>query len=392
LKKNKVLTSFKNSIWQFGLFITLLFSLQSCETPEKVLKSNDLDYKIKTATKWYNKKEYIKAIPVLEELMGLLKGTKSTEDIYYMYCWSNFRQGDYLIASYHFNNFTKLYPNSPKAEECGFMAAKSHQKLSPKYQLDQTNTYKAIETYQTFVNTYPESSKVDSANKEFQLLKKKLEKKAVKNAELYFKTDNFRASATAFKNLLVDFPDVDDPDYVYHMIVKAYDRFAENSVPGKKAERYHDVAKSYQELLYRFPKSKYVEADKKIAESSHYKSSKAAFDFAMVTKPDDKDREFHSAIRETESQLPLIVDEKQKKKAQALLEKAYFQLIKNAVLLAEDAKPNQKVKLLEESVKNYYTFVDKFKGGKYAKTAEKTFLSASDKLKKIKANGQEQKN
>ena len=74
----------------FGLFaapgaIMLLLLVSSCETPEKVLKSNDLAYKEAKAISWYNKKEYFKCIPVLEELIGLMKGRKSTEELYYMY-------------------------------------------------------------------------------------------------------------------------------------------------------------------------------------------------------------------------------------------------------------------------------------------------------------------
>ncbi len=386
-------TPFHKTISGFSLAAILLaFLLQSCQTPERVLKSNDLDYKIKTATKWYNKKEYVKCIPVFEELMGLMKGTKSTEDIYYMYCWANYKQQDYLLASYHFANFTKLYPNSEKAEECLFMSAKSHAKLSPKYQLDQTNTYKAIESYQTFVNSFPESSKVDTANREFTVLRKKLEKKMLKNADLYYKTQMYKAAATYFKNILVDYPDIDDPDYVYFMIVKSYDQYAKNSIPGKKASRYHDVATSFDEFKYRFPKSKYLPEAQKLADNSHFNAVKAAFQYAKGVRPDERAKEYESTIAEINNQEPFITGEKQKAKIQKLFQKAYYLSIKSDLIYTEEVSNAQKEKLLNQSIKTYYTFVDKFKGGVYAKRAESAFLKASDKLKKLKENGQEQKN
>src|SRR6185295_16404472 len=71
----------------------LILAISSCETPEKVLKSNDLNYKKAKAISWYNKKEYFKCIPVLEELIGLMKGRESTEDLYYMYATANYKQG-----------------------------------------------------------------------------------------------------------------------------------------------------------------------------------------------------------------------------------------------------------------------------------------------------------
>jgi outer membrane protein assembly factor BamD len=370
----------------------MALALQSCVTPEKVMKSNDIDYKVKIATKWYQKKEYVKCIPVFEELMGLMKGTKSTEDIYYMYCWANYKQQDYLLASYHFNNFTKLHPNSTKAEECAYMSAKSYSKLSPKYQLDQTNTYKAIESYQTFVNSYPESSKVDTANLEFIALRKKLEKKALRNADLYFKTQMYKAAVTSYKNLLVDYPDIDDPDYIYYMIVKANDLYAKNSMPGKQSERYHDVSKAFDEFVYRFPKSKYLEEARELADNSHYNAVNAAFNYAKGVKPDERAKEYESVIREIESQLPLIKNEKQQKKIQKDLQRAYYMVIKSNLVYTEDASDSQKEKLLDQSIKTYYTFVDKFKSGPFVKKAEKAYITASDKLKKIKENGQEQKN
>ena len=373
-------------------FLFLIFALQSCQTPERVLKSNDLDYKIKTATKWYNKKEYVKCIPVFEELMGLMKGTKSTEDIYYMYCWANYKQQDYLLASYHFNNFTKLNPNSDKAEECLYMSAKSHAKLSPKYQLDQTNTYKAIESFQTFVNSYPESNRVDTANDEFTQLRKKLEKKMLKNADLYYKTEMYKAAATYYKNILVDYPDTDDPDYIYFMIVKAYDKYAKNSMPGKKAERYHDVSKAFDDFQYRFPKSKYLLEAKEIAEESHFNAVNAAFQYAKGSKPDERAKEYESVIAEINNQLPFVIGEKQQSKIQKDLQKAYYMAIKSNLLYTEEVSDAQKEKLLNQSIKTYYTFVDKFKDGPYNKKAESAFLQASEKLKKLKENGQEQKN
>ncbi|MCS6818938.1 MAG: outer membrane protein assembly factor BamD, partial [Chitinophagales bacterium] len=187
----------------YSYFLVVLFLFQSCDTPEKLLKSTDLDYKYKKAMLWYNKKQYYKCIPVFEELMGLYKGTKSTEDIYYYYCMANYKQGDYIIAAYHFKNFFDLYPNSPRADECLYLHAKSLENQSPHYELEQVNTYKAIEGYMLYLdNFYENRGRVDSSNQAISRLRKKLERKALSNAELYYKTGHYRAAATTFESLL----------------------------------------------------------------------------------------------------------------------------------------------------------------------------------------------
>ena len=63
------------------IFLTCV-SIGSCkQSYQKVLKSNDLDYKYEMAKKYYNKKDYYKALPLFEELMNIYKGTKNIEKI-----------------------------------------------------------------------------------------------------------------------------------------------------------------------------------------------------------------------------------------------------------------------------------------------------------------------
>jgi outer membrane protein assembly factor BamD len=155
------------------LALAMMF-FSACETPEKLMKNPDINYKLKVATDWYNKKEYFKCIPIFEELMGLMKGQRSTEDIYYMYCMANYKQGDYMLSAYHFKSFANTYPTSKKAEECLYMAAISNSMLSPKYELDQSYTTKAIDAFQSFINQFPQSARVDTANKMIIKLRKKL--------------------------------------------------------------------------------------------------------------------------------------------------------------------------------------------------------------------------
>jgi outer membrane protein assembly factor BamD len=90
---------------------------------------------------------------------------------------ANYKQGDYMIGAYHFKNFVTTYPLSDKAEEALFMAAMCNDRLSPRYELDQTYTTKAIDGFQNFINQYPESKRLDTANAMITKLRKKLEKK-----------------------------------------------------------------------------------------------------------------------------------------------------------------------------------------------------------------------
>lgn len=366
----------------FGMLLTV----SSCETPEKVLKSPDIEYKKSKATFWYNKKEYFKAIPVLEELIGLLKGRQSVEEYYYMYCMANYKQGDFMIAGYHFKNFYDQYTTSARAEECLFMYAKSYMNLSPKPELDQTYTYKALEAYQYFFNMFPVSNYTTEANEAVAKLRRKLEKKALGNAELYYRTSNYKAAAVSYENLLRDYPDIEEAEKVSFMIVKGFMKYAENSIPSRKMERYNYVIKSYNDFKYKYPSSKYLEEAHRYEIAAHYLATKGAFEWAETSPMDEKERHYLTAFAEAKSQAPYLT-ERQNIEMAKHTEKGYFMIIKNYYLLSEIRKSNQKEATLNQSIKSYYNFVDLFPNSKYMKEAEKLFKNSTEQLKKLKGNG-----
>lgn len=78
---------------------------------------------------------------------------------------------------------------------------------SPKVDLEQTNTSKAIGMMQTFINTHPNSSRLKSALDVIDKSRAKLEVKEFKSAELYYKLQHYRAAGIAFTNLLNNYPE-----------------------------------------------------------------------------------------------------------------------------------------------------------------------------------------
>jgi outer membrane protein assembly factor BamD len=375
------------------LRVSVLFSyafflmMVSCQTPEKVLKSTDIEYKKKMATNWYNKKEYFKCIPVFEELIGLMKGRESVEEFYYMYCMANYKQGDYMISAFHFKNFFDQYPNSPRAEECLYMQAKSYQMLSPKPSLDQTYTYKALDAYQFFFNMFPVNDVSKESNEAISQLRKKLEKKALAAADLYYRTSNYKAAATAYENLLKDYPDIDEDEKISFMIVKGNYKFAENSVPDKKVERYKHVIDSYNIFKDRFAASKLLEEAKNYYEESHYYAVKSAFEWAEIAPLDEREKHYRTAFAEAKAHREYLLTETQKKEFDNWVEKGHFLMIKNAYLLSEERKEKQRLQQLEQTVRIYYNFVDLFPNSRYVGDAEKIFNNTNTQIKKLKSNG-----
>jgi len=365
----------------------LLLLISACDTPEKVLKSTDIEYKKAKAISWYNNHEYYKAIPVLEELIGLMKGRQSTEDLYYMYADANFQQGDYLISAYHFKNYYDLYPTSDKAEECLFMHAKSYEMLSPKPELDQTYTNKAMEAYQLFLNSSTSPKYTHEANDAVIVLRKKLEKKALNAADLYYRTSNFKAASVSYANVLKDFPDIEESERITFMIMKSSYRYAQNSIPARKSERYNLVIKNFKEFKYKFGNSKYLVEASQYEQMAHYDAVKSAFDAAEEAPAYQKERSFNIFFNESEAQKPYITDKDELEDIRKWEERGRFLVVKNNYQLSEEKKSNQKLPHLEQTVKTYYIFVDKYPQSRYSKEAERIFKNTTEQLSKLKGNG-----
>ena len=79
--------------------------LTACNGYEKVLKSNDVNYKLERANKYYDQKKYPQANAIYESLLPVMKNTRNYEPLYYRYAHTYYYLKDYLSASYHFKNY-----------------------------------------------------------------------------------------------------------------------------------------------------------------------------------------------------------------------------------------------------------------------------------------------
>src|SRR5450432_883144 len=202
--------------------IFICFAFTACSGFNKVQKSKDYEYKLKMADEYYEKKKYNFAQQLYEELFPIYKGTDRFEALYYKYAYCTYDLGDYLSAENLFKSFVEVFPNSKRSEEMDYMRSYTYYRQSPKVELDQTNTTKTMGFMQTFINTHPGSAKNKEASEIIDKCRAKMELKEQKSAELYFNISHFKASAIAYTNLMLNFPDSDKSDQYKIQIIRAY--------------------------------------------------------------------------------------------------------------------------------------------------------------------------
>jgi len=243
--------------------LTLLFILSvglfSCKSKfEKLRASSDYSKKYQEGIKYYNKKDYSRALALFDDLVQRYRGRSEAEDLFYYYAFANYKLRDYTSAGYHFKNFADTYPNSARAEECRYMAAYCSYLESPNSTLDQTNTLASIDKLQLFINLYPKSTRVAEASKLIQNLRDRLETKSYENAKLYLTIGDYKSAVIAFRNSMRDFPDTKYSEEMEFLTIQAQYMYAKNSLETKQEERYQEAITAYSEFKEKYPSSHYL--------------------------------------------------------------------------------------------------------------------------------------
>jgi outer membrane protein assembly factor BamD len=239
-----------------SIFIPLaLLALASCSEFNKAVKSTDVQYTYRIAVRYYEKPDYDRAMPLLEELLTLTRGDTLFEPVSYYYAMGNFGQKDYILASYYLENFAKTFRNSAHAEECSFLAAYCHYMESPEFELDQTDTQTAIDQLELFMVRFPETALKDSCNTLIDQLRAKLEMKDYMAAKQYLRTRYYQAAVQALQGFLRKWPNSAYREDVLFSIFQADHDLAVNSVEAKRAGRNEAGIRSFNTFADAFPQS-----------------------------------------------------------------------------------------------------------------------------------------
>ncbi len=107
------------------------------------------------AEKMYGNKDYDGAALTLESLLVTSRATALEDHVLFLLGKTYYNSGQYLLSSEIFTRLLKQVPSTPYAQIAQFLIAKSHEKLSPHYALDQQETVKAIDQFSVFMDLYP---------------------------------------------------------------------------------------------------------------------------------------------------------------------------------------------------------------------------------------------
>ena len=247
--------------------------LASCGEYQAILKTSNPDLWYRKGLEYYERGDYNKAANLLGGVLAKYASSSRYDTIVTTYADALVKLGDFYSAAHYYSDYVRTYPSSSKCEDCQYMVGYCYYKLSPRIELDQSDTEKAVEELNLFLNLYPESEKAHWAVRMLKDMEDKLAEKGYVSAKLYFDLgnymgNNYQSAVITAQNCLRKYPDTVHREELSYLILESKYIQADRSVLQKQADRYRDAIDEYYSFINEFPDSKYRrKADDMFADS-----------------------------------------------------------------------------------------------------------------------------
>ena len=233
----------------------------------QITKSGDYTLKYEYAKQCYAQGKYSRAVPLLQELVTMKKGSTEGEECLYMLAMAEFGMKDYETASEYFKKYFSSYSKGRYAENAKYYVGESLFQNAPEPRLDQSTTMTAIAAFQEYLDIFPDAHLKSQATSRLYALQDLLVEKEYKSACLYFDLgtyfgnctnggNNYEACIVTAQNALKDYPYSNRREEFASLVMKSKYELAKMSVESKQLERYQDAEDECYGFINEYPDSK----------------------------------------------------------------------------------------------------------------------------------------
>lgn len=253
------------------IFCSSLLLMISCVDYNRVVKTQDYEYKYEAAKQYFAEGQYNRSATLLADVQSVLKGTEQGEEALYMMALCNMKAHAYDAAIATFRNYYNTYPKGKYVQEARYNCGLSLYLTTPEPKLDQTATYEAVTEFQNFIDNFPNSKYRGQAQDYIFKLQDKLVEKEYLSAKLYYDlgayigngtNGNYDACIVTAENAIKDYPYTSRREEFSMLILRAKFALAQLSVESKKEERFHNAIDEYYGFVTEYPESKYMKEAK----------------------------------------------------------------------------------------------------------------------------------
>jgi len=191
-------------------YLTILISLYmilGCSNKQRLVLSAVDQYNY--AKELYDKGKYFKAQTEFENLIYTYPGNTVIDTAQFYLGMCHYNQEDYGLAAGELKRLLSAYPQSGFADDSQYRIGMCHYEMSPKYSLDQSETYLAIDEFNSFVSSYPASEFIGEAKQRVKELEDKLAQKSFMAGQLYLRMNDCQSALTYFSFVRDNYPATD---------------------------------------------------------------------------------------------------------------------------------------------------------------------------------------
>jgi len=192
----------KKQIIIIAIFTVLLVGCAGHRTTTTELTDEQI---YNRAKEYFDNGKYSKVIEMLNELR--YSPSVWADDAHLLTAKAYIESGQPSLATAELKWLVNQYSQSELVEEASFLLGNAYRLASPRAELDQEYTRKAIDAYNDFLDSYPMSSFADSADAGIKLCREKLAHKQYLSAELYYKTKKDSAAIIYINDIRTKYVD-----------------------------------------------------------------------------------------------------------------------------------------------------------------------------------------
>lgn len=201
---------------------------------------------------YYERGRYDRAIEYFQAVFDFGRTSEWADDAQ-LYLARAYRMSkQYLLAANEYTRFTDVYRADPRVPEAEYERALSYYALSPSYQLDQTETERALNDFLLFINRHPNHERVPEAEEHVRELRTKLARKQYEIGDLYARRDLYEAAAISYEETFDQYPETPWADDALVESMRAYIAFADQSVRARQPERLRLAIENYERFIQIF--------------------------------------------------------------------------------------------------------------------------------------------
>lgn len=202
-----------------GLLAASVLSWSGCSSARRFDPTPEGEFE--QAFYYYEKGEFNKAIDFFKQLIYKYPGSELVEQSRYYLADAYFQNRDFILSATEFELLNREFPQGQFADVALFKAGLSYASMSRRPERDQSETKKAMDTFQTLLTKYPNTEYADTVRTHVDQLKDKLAIKELQTADFYFQREIYESAIIYLKSIVSNYPESEVMPQTLYRLCKA---------------------------------------------------------------------------------------------------------------------------------------------------------------------------